>query len=82
MDNETRYHALVVQHHRIDLRIAAEMKRPLPGALQLQRLKRQKLLLKDEIESWERLIGALAARPTSPAGASRAQPVAYELRGQ
>ena len=55
MDSQMPYHALV------ERQIAAETNRPLLSTLVLQRLKRQKLLVKDEIDSWERLMGALRA---------------------
>ena len=54
-----RYKALVYSHRSIDEKIETEMKRPNPDSLALQRLKRRKLLLKDEIEAWERLMGAV-----------------------
>ena len=72
MDIENRYDALIERHCRLETRIAAEQKRPLPDALLLQRLKREKLLLKDEIESWERLLAAIRVRPVFRAGAPHA----------
>ena len=63
MPLEDKYDALIEKHRKIKLEIAAEMKRPLPDSMVLQRLKRQKLLLKDEIESWERLISAVRMKP-------------------
>ena len=72
MDAENRYDALIERHCRLETRIAAELNRPLPDALLLQRLKREKLLLKDEIESWERLMSAIRVRPVFRTGAPHA----------
>ena len=54
-----------VELSRIESEIAAEMKRPLPSNFAVQRLKWERLLLKDEIDSWERLICA-AGLPLRP----------------
>ena len=59
MKTEARYQSLRAKHRKIEARLAAELQRPLPDSLLLQRLKRHRLLVKDEIESWERLIGAI-----------------------
>ena len=48
------------------------MKRPLPNSFVLQRLKRQKLLVKDEIDSWERLLCAVRVKPVLRAAAPNA----------
>ncbi len=61
MPNERHYDALVKKHHAIELSISREMKRPLPNTLIIQRLKRQKLLVRDQIESWKRLMHAVRA---------------------
>lgn len=66
MHSEKRYDALIERHRRIDAKLAEEMKRPLPNALVLQRLKRRKLILKDEIEAWERLPDVARVRPAPP----------------
>ena len=66
MNIENRYDKLIDEHRLIEAKLAAEMKRPLPDGFVLQRLKRKKLLLKDEIESWERLLGVVKARPAPP----------------
>ena len=63
MHVENRYDALIEKLGRIEAQLAAEMKRSLPDGFALQRLKRQKLLLKDEIESWERLMDRRRRRP-------------------
>ena len=61
MHIENRYDALIERHRRIEAKLAAELKRPLPDSLALQRLKREKLLVKDEIAD------ECGARPTGPA---------------
>ncbi len=66
-----KYGALIERHRGLEAEIAAEMKRPMPDSMLLQRLKRQKLLLKDEIESWERLFSAVRAKPVLHAGELR-----------
>ena len=58
-----RYRALEASHRSVEEKIEDEMKRPNPDSLTLQRLKRRKLLLKDEIEAWERLMGAVGLPP-------------------
>lgn len=63
MHLENRYDALIEKHRRIEASLAAEMKRPLPDSFLLQRLKRQKLLVKDEIDAWERLLCAVKVKP-------------------
>ena len=63
MHAENRYQALIEKHRRIEAKLTAEMKRPLPDSLVLQRLKRKKLLLRDEIDSWERLMSAVRVNP-------------------
>ena len=69
MHIENRYDALIEKHRRIEARLTAELKRPLPDMFSVQRLKREKLLVKDEIESWERLMSAIRVQPVlrSPA---------------
>ena len=63
MHIENRYDALVEKHRKIEAQLAAEMKRPLPSSFVLQRLKRKKLLVRDEIASWERLLAVARVRP-------------------
>lgn len=72
MTVENHYDALIEKHRKIESEIAAEMRRPLPSSFAIQRLKRQRLLLKDEIESWERLIGAARLKPVLGAGVPHA----------
>ena len=47
-----QFNALVARHRSIEARLEAELKRPLPDSLVLQRLKRQKLAVRDKIEGW------------------------------
>lgn len=61
MPNEYSTAALLRKHRSIDMEISREMKRPLPNTLTIQRLKRHKLLLRDQIESWRRLMLAVRA---------------------
>lgn len=67
MQTENRYEALVEKHRKMEAKLSAEMKRPLPNTLVVQRLKRQKLLVRDQIESWERLMAAVGVRQSEPA---------------
>ena len=69
-----KYDALIEKHRAIEAQLSAEMRRPLPNTLVVQRLKRKKLLIKDEIESWERLMGAVHGRPLLRAGKLAAAP--------
>ncbi len=69
MHIENRYNALIERHRRIEAKLAAELKRPLPNSFAVQRLKREKLLVKDEIESWERLLSAVRVQPVLQSGA-------------
>ena len=61
------YHQLIESHRRIEKRLSAEMKRPMPDSLLLQRLKRRKLTIRDELESWERLLKVIQHRPAGNA---------------
>lgn len=48
MANAHRDH-LIARHARLDASLAAELKRPIPDAVELRRLKREKLKLKDQL---------------------------------
>ncbi|MGB8622358.1 MAG: YdcH family protein [Paracoccaceae bacterium] len=50
---DARATALSARKHRLDAEIEAEMQRPVPCHLQLGKLKRSKLRLKDEIAEIE-----------------------------
>lgn len=48
---QTAHHsALVAKHEVLDRQIAAETQRPLPDATAIALLKKQKLLIKEELE--------------------------------
>ena len=69
MRNHKHHDALLAKHRRLEEMLAEELARPLPDRFVLMRLKRQKLLVKDEIESWERvmhIVHADAPRRTIP----------------
>ncbi|MFA3917655.1 DUF465 domain-containing protein [Ruegeria hyattellae] len=51
------------RHHELKARIAKELKRPLPCSLQLRKLKRRRLLIKDELARHEGLLRMLDAMP-------------------
>ncbi len=67
MSTNTRYSVLKERHGAIESRITAEQNRPLPDALVLQQLKREKLAIKDEMDAWERLMGAILVNPPAQA---------------
>lgn len=55
----SRYRALMLTHHSLQERLDEEMKRPLPDAAIVQRIKRRKLSIKDELASISRLLDAM-----------------------
>ena len=63
MHIESRYEVLIEKHRSIEAKLAAELNRPLPDSFTVQRLKREKLVLKDDIASWEGLMRAVRIRP-------------------
>lgn len=65
MPKQSRYDALTVQHHNLEAALAAEMRRPMPDAFALQRLKRRKLLVKDEITLCLQRMGAARPAPVA-----------------
>jgi len=50
MSLQAHYTTIQEKHLRLELRIEAELHRPLPDLSMLQTLKKQKLLLKEEME--------------------------------
>lgn len=80
MPNDYSYAALLRKHGVIEAEISQEMKRPLPNTLNIQRLKRQKLLLKDQLESWKRLMQAVRAPLEGYSGGAGAQEFAAARR--
>ena len=66
----SRYRALLLTHNSLEEKLTDELKRPLPDAATVQRLKRRKLAIKDELASIDRLFDAIGASqppPESPA---------------
>lgn len=55
----SRYRALMLTHHSLEERLDEEMKRPLPDTAIIQRIKRRKLAIKDELASISRLLDAM-----------------------
>ena len=62
MRHVTRYDALCEMHNRLEAAISAETERPLPDAMVLQRLKRERLALKEKIHYREKLHHAMRDR--------------------
>ena len=79
MPKRYRYDALLQQHRSIERSLAAELKRPLPNSLTIQRLKRRKLLVKDELQAWERLLDAMG-HGAAPGGVPGVIPEGHALR--
>lgn len=52
MTHHNRYESLMTKHRDLEAALAAEMKRPLPDTLVVQKLKRTKLVVKDELAEW------------------------------
>jgi hypothetical protein len=46
---QSRPHALLDKHHRLQEHISREMQRPHPDDLQIQRWKKEKLAIKEEL---------------------------------
>ena len=60
-----RLESLETRHADLETRIEAEMTRPMPDLLRIQKLKRLKLRVKDEIESISGVLRTLE-RPSMP----------------
>ena len=61
----SRLHSFAHQHEKLEQRIDAEMKNPVPDHLRLQELKRQKLRIKDEMQRLVRIQHEGARNPAS-----------------
>ncbi|MEM7423160.1 MAG: YdcH family protein [Pseudomonadota bacterium] len=61
MSYTMQFNALVARHRSIEARLESELKRPMPDSLVLQRLKRQKLAVRDKIEAWPHVLRPSAA---------------------
>lgn len=46
------------RHHQLAVQIDEELQRPMPCSVALQRLKRQRLKLKDQITFYSKLVGS------------------------
>ena len=58
MSLEARFESLQTRHARLEAQLGSEAQRPLPNREEVQRLKREKLRVKEEME---RLRGGLPA---------------------
>ncbi len=76
-----RYQSLIEDHRGLESEIMDELKRPMPDSMQIQRLKRRKLRVKDELSAIERLLEAIDVRPEVAQASSkgRRQPTAGGL---
>lgn len=66
MTHHNRYESLMTKHRDLEAALAAEMKRPLPDTLVVQKLKRTKLVVKDELVEW-----SMVGHPNAEAAMSR-----------
>lgn len=57
----SRYRALLLTHGSLEEKLAEELKRPVPDFAAVQRLKRRKLAIKDELASIDHLLDAIGA---------------------
>ena len=55
----SRYRALLLTHRSLDEKLDEEMRRPLPDSAVIGRIKRRKLVIKDEMIALERLFDAM-----------------------
>ena len=78
MGIRARYEALQMTHASLEEKIEDEMQRPRPDDGLLRRLKRRKLLIKDELEAITLLMTAIGTETQSEAGARRSSRVARE----
>ena len=58
----SRYRALLLTHSSLEEKLSEELKRPLPDSAIVQRIKRRKLAIKDELASIDRLLDAIGAK--------------------
>ena len=63
--------ALRRRHQVVKAKIAEELRRPMPCSFMLQRLKRQRLAIKDQIARFDGLLRALRAPGPQPIGMGR-----------
>ena len=67
---ERRYATLKKRHRTLENMIVQEMSRPLPDHMKLQRLKRLKLWVRDEIELFSGLLRSLRRQADGRLGAA------------
>ncbi len=69
---EVQYDELIHQERVLESRIEMELKKPTPDAQVLRRLRWRKLLIKDQLESWDCLMRlVLPAQAASAMGTSQ-----------
>ena len=78
MGIRARFEALELTHASLEEKIEWEMQRPRPDDGLLRRLKRRKLMVKDELEAIRSLFTAIGAESRSEAGTRRSGRVARE----
>ena len=76
-----RYRALAQTHHSLEEKLAAEAARPAPDDQLIRRIKKRKLLIKDEMASIERLLEAINAETQVVAGSAEIIPLPLPDRG-
>lgn len=62
---QARVAKLRIKHMEVRALISQELKRPVPCSLSLQRLKRRRLRLKDQMSRYDGLLRTLRAMPTA-----------------
>ncbi len=76
-----RYRALAQTHHSLEEKLAAESGRPAPDDQLIRRIKKRKLLVKDEMASIERLLEVINAETKLVAGSAEIIPLPLPGRG-
>lgn len=61
-----RITALKARHFELEAKLVREQARPAPDSVQLGRLKRRKLLIKDELARYEGVLRSLGRRLSAP----------------
>ena len=78
MGIRARFEALELTHTSLEEKIESEMLRPRPDDALLRRLKRRKLLIKDELEAIRLLMAAIGAEERSESRVRRTSRTARE----
>ena len=76
-----RYRALAQTHQSLEEKLEAETGRPAPDDQLIRRIKKRKLLVKDEMASIERLLEAIGARTELEADVAEIIPLPIPGRG-